>query len=107
MDVAGWLQGLGLERYVPAFRDNAGGAIAGGFGKRLEPGAVLGLQRNQFGDCVVPALRPAAAIGRPTVSDHRHPGVAGSVERHRARASALIFGKSKKSNGARWTAALL
>ena len=21
-DVAGWLQGLGLERYVPAFRDN-------------------------------------------------------------------------------------
>ena len=23
MDVAGWLQGLGLERYVPAFRDNA------------------------------------------------------------------------------------
>ena len=22
MDVAGWLQGLGLERYVPAFRDN-------------------------------------------------------------------------------------
>src|SRR5271169_6704331 len=22
MDIAGWLQGLGLERYVPAFRDN-------------------------------------------------------------------------------------
>ena len=22
MDVAGWLQDLGLERYVPAFRDN-------------------------------------------------------------------------------------
>jgi hypothetical protein len=22
MDVEGWLQGLGLERYVPAFRDN-------------------------------------------------------------------------------------
>ena len=22
MDVAAWLQGLGLERYVPAFRDN-------------------------------------------------------------------------------------
>ena len=29
MNVAGWLQGLGLERYVQAFRDNdidAGGA---------------------------------------------------------------------------------
>ena len=22
MDIAAWLQGLGLERYVPAFRDN-------------------------------------------------------------------------------------
>ena len=22
MDVAAWLQGLGLERYAPAFRDN-------------------------------------------------------------------------------------
>jgi len=22
MDVVGWLRGLGLERYVPAFRDN-------------------------------------------------------------------------------------
>jgi hypothetical protein len=28
MDVAAWLQGLGLERYAPAFRNNAAAACA-------------------------------------------------------------------------------
>jgi hypothetical protein len=59
----------------------AGGAITGGFGQRLEPVAVFGLQRDQFGDGVVPALRPAAAIRRPTVSDYRLPGVARPIAR--------------------------
>src|SRR5262249_33875378 len=63
----------------------AGGAIAGGFGKRFEPVAVLVLQRTQFGDSVMPALRSAAAVGRPTISDdppgkpRDHPGVGGAV----------------------------
>jgi hypothetical protein len=37
----------------------AGGAIAGGFGKRFEPVAVLVLQRDELGDGVMPALWPA------------------------------------------------
>jgi hypothetical protein len=32
MDVAAWLQDLGLERYVPAFRDNDIGPIRSGEG---------------------------------------------------------------------------
>ena len=56
-------------------------ALTGGFGERLEPGEVFGLQRDEFGDRVMPALRPAAAIGRPTVSDDRHAGVARSIAR--------------------------
>src|SRR6266481_9126296 len=64
----------GLKRF-------AGGAVAGGFGERLEPGEVFGLQGDEFGDGVMPALRPAAAIGRPTVAHNRRSGVAGSVER--------------------------
>jgi hypothetical protein len=59
----------------------AGGAITGGFGQRLEPSGVLGLQRQELGDGVMPALWPAAAIGRPTISDRRHLGVTRSVER--------------------------
>jgi hypothetical protein len=45
------------------------------FGKRVEPGNVFGLQGDQFADGIAPALRAAASIRRPAVSDHwhRHP----------------------------------
>lgn len=39
-----------------------GCAVAQAVGQGVEPGRVLGLQAEQFGDGVVPALRPAAAV---------------------------------------------
>jgi hypothetical protein len=43
--------------------------------KGVEPGNIFGLQGDQFADGIAPALRAAAPIGRPAVSDHRrrHP----------------------------------
>jgi hypothetical protein len=41
-------------------------------GKCVEPCNVFGLQGDQFADGIAPALRTAAPISRPAVSDHRH-----------------------------------
>ena len=41
-------------------------------GKCVEPCNILGLQGDQFVDGIAPALRTAAPIGGPAVSDHRH-----------------------------------
>ena len=59
MDVAAWLQGLGLERYVPAFRDNeidwealpkltafGIGRCRGIMGRRCPGGGGLGAERG-------------------------------------------------------------
>jgi len=59
----------------------AGGAIAGGFGKRFEPVAVLVLQRDELGDGVMPALWPAAAIGWPTIANDGCGWVAAAIAR--------------------------
>ena len=45
------LQGLG------------GGAVVKAVGQGLEPGPVFGLQSDEFGDGIAPALGPAAAVG--------------------------------------------
>src|SRR5271166_4335616 len=47
-----------------------GGAKA--VGKRVEPCNIFGLEGGQFADGIAPALRTAASIGRPAVSDHGH-----------------------------------
>jgi hypothetical protein len=44
----------GLERFT-------GGAVAQGFRESVEPGGILSLQGEEFGDCIAPALGPAAA----------------------------------------------
>jgi hypothetical protein len=59
----------------------AGGAVADGLGKRVEPGEVFGPQNDEVGDGVAPALGPAAAIDRPAVSDDRCAGMARPVAR--------------------------
>jgi hypothetical protein len=40
-------------------------------GKCVEPCNIFGLQGDQFADGIAPALRAAAPIGRPAVSDYR------------------------------------
>ena len=46
-----------------------GGGVVQAFGQGVGPGGVVGLQREQFGDRVVPALGPGAAVGWPAVAD--------------------------------------
>ena len=53
------LQGLG------------GGAVVKAVGQGLEPGPVFGLQSDEFGDGIAPALGPAAAVGGSPVMDDR------------------------------------
>jgi hypothetical protein len=53
MDVAAWLQDLGLERYVPAFRDNEGAKMGPKSGPVKEPAeqvvkAIRRATRRQF-----------------------------------------------------------
>ena len=45
-----------------------GGCVAEAVGQGVDPGGVVGLQRQQFGDGVAPALRPGASIGRAAVA---------------------------------------
>jgi class 3 adenylate cyclase len=70
MDVAAWLQGLGLERYVPAFRDNEidWDALPKLSAEDLKDlGVVLGSHRRRLLDAIgalgaaVPAASPTAA----------------------------------------------
>ena len=49
----------------------ASGAVAQRFREEVEPGGILGLQRNQLGDRSTPALRPAARLGRANRADCR------------------------------------
>ena len=46
-----------------------GGTIAQAVGQRVVPGGILGLQRDQPGDGVVPALSSGPSVRRPTVTD--------------------------------------
>jgi hypothetical protein len=68
---AGW--GDGGERFEIEVGDGleglGGGTVAEGFGERLEPGDVVGLQGEEFFDGISPALRAGAAIGGTTISD--------------------------------------
>ena len=57
----------------------AGRAVAGGFGQRVEPLRVLGLQGEQLGYCLVPSLRPVAPIGGSAVADEGCIAVAGTI----------------------------
>ena len=50
-------------------QDLGGGAVAEAIWQGVAPGGVLGLQSEQFGDRVTPALRPGASICRPAPSD--------------------------------------
>ena len=70
MDVAAWLQGLGLERYVPGFRDNEidWNALPKLSGEDLKDlGVVLGSHRRRLLDAIaalgaaVPAASATAA----------------------------------------------
>jgi len=74
MDVATWLQGLGLERYVRAFRDNeidlGGAATALGGGLRISAW-LLGSHRRRLLDAIstlgaTVAIASAAAAPRDT-----------------------------------------
>ena len=57
------------------------GGLAQRVWQPIGPGSVFGLQGEQLGDGVVPALRPAAAVGRPAIADSssRLLGLAGAV----------------------------
>ena len=59
----------------------AGGGFAQGLGKRIEPLRVVGLQGDQFGHGVAPALMTTAAIDRPAVADDRSAGMACAIAR--------------------------
>jgi hypothetical protein len=67
MDVAAWLQGLGLERYVPAFRDNEidWDALPKLTAEDLKDlGVVLGGHRRRLLDAIAtPTSSGARAIG--------------------------------------------
>jgi hypothetical protein len=69
MDVAAWLQGLGLERYVPAFRDNEidWDALPKLSAEDLKDlGVVLGGHRRRLLDAIAAlgAAVPDSVIGR-------------------------------------------
>jgi hypothetical protein len=66
--------GDGLQRL-------AGGGVTQRLGQRFEPLRVVGLQSDQFGHGVTPALMTAAAIDRPAVADDRSTGMACAVAR--------------------------
>ena len=46
-----------------------GDTIAQAVGQRVMPGGILGLQRDQLGDGVVPTLSSGPSVRRPTVTD--------------------------------------
>ena len=47
----------------------SGGTVAEAVGQGIVPGGILGLQGEQLGDGVAPALRSGAMVGRQTVAD--------------------------------------
>jgi hypothetical protein len=49
----------------------SGGAVGEGLGQGLMPCGVLGLQGEEFGDGVTPALGPGAPVLGPTITDDR------------------------------------
>jgi hypothetical protein len=122
MDVAAWLQGLGLERYVPAFRDNEidWDALPKLSAEDLKDlGVVLGGHRRRLLDAIaalgatVPAALVAAAprdAPAPAEAERRQLTVmfcdlvgstalsAGSIPRICARSSPRITAPSPKSS---------
>ena len=87
MDVAAWLQGLGLERYVPAFRDNEIdwdalpkltaedlkdlGVVLGGHRRRLlDAIAALGAAVPAAKATAAPRYRPPRRRRRPAIPRH-------------------------------------
>ena len=62
----------GLQRF-------AGGGFAQGPGQRLEPLRVVGLQGDQFGHGIAPALMTTAAIDWPAIADDRSAGMACAI----------------------------
>ncbi len=89
MDVAAWLQGLGLERYAPAFRDNEidWDALPKLSAEDLKDlGVVLGGHRRRLLDAIAAlgAKVPAAATAlrrSPSASRRRAPAADGDVLR--------------------------
>jgi hypothetical protein len=52
-----------------ALKSLRGGSITQAIGQRILPGDILGLQRDQHGHGVVPALRSGASVRRPPITD--------------------------------------
>jgi SAM domain (Sterile alpha motif) len=78
MDVAAWLQGLGLERYVPAFRDNEidWDALPKLSAEDLKDlGVVLGGHRRRLLDAIA-ALGAAAPAASATAAPRDAPALA-------------------------------
>src|SRR5258708_27855143 len=73
------------------------GAVLLIVGECLQPGGILSLRRREFGERVVPALDPAAPIGRPARADHRPAG------RARGTVAGLTFGLGHGGFTNRWT----
>ena len=82
MDVAAWLQGLGLERYVPAFRDNEidWEALPKLTAEDLKDlGVVLGGHRRKLLDAITALCAEAPAAG--TAASHDAPAPADAERR--------------------------
>jgi hypothetical protein len=78
MDVAAWLQGLGLERYLPAFRDNEidWDALSKLSAEDLKDlGVVLGGHRRRLLDAIA-ALGAAAPAASATAAPRDAPALA-------------------------------
>jgi len=83
MDVAAWLQGLGLERYVPAFRDNEidWDALPKLSAEDLKDlGVVLGGHRRRLLDAIA-ALGAAAPAASATAAPRDAPAPAEAERR--------------------------
>ena len=90
MDLAAWLQGLGLERYVPAFRDNEINweALPKLTAEDLKDlGVVLGGHRRKLLDAITalgaeaPATGTAASRDAPGTGRRRTPAADSDVLR--------------------------
>jgi class 3 adenylate cyclase len=83
MDVAAWLQGLGLERYVPAFRDNENDweALPKLTAEDLKDlGVVLGGHRRRLLDAIA-ALGAEASAAAGTAASREAPASADAERR--------------------------
>ena len=84
MDVAEWLQGLGLERYAPAFRDNEidWDALPKVSAEDLKDlGVVLGGHRRRLLDAIA-ALGAAVPAALVTAAPRDAPAPAEAERRH-------------------------